>query len=107
MGLKIIETYDGEFSLSSEAKTALFGLLMQPAFLQQISTNSGFAQLEFTELLFQPLPYSTETPKGMLAEFEKFHASADHVIVHVPPNFMFQAKIFKPSRLCAIYRKVA
>jgi hypothetical protein len=107
MGLKIIETYDGQFSLSPEAKTALFGLLMQPAFLQQISTNSGFAQLEFTELLFQPLPYSTETPKGMLAEFEKFHTSMDHVIVHVPPNFMFQAKIFKPSRLCAIYRKVA
>jgi hypothetical protein len=43
----------------------------------------------------------------MLAEFEKFHTSADHVIVHVPPNFMFQAKIFKPSRLRAIYRKVA
>jgi hypothetical protein len=56
MGLKIIETYDGQFSLSSEAKTALFGLLMQPAFLQQISTNIGFGQVEFAELLFQPLP---------------------------------------------------
>ncbi len=105
MGLKIIETYDAQFSLNPEAKTALFGLLMQPAFLQQVAASGGFAQVEFTELLFQPVPYSTETPKGMPAEFEKFHASATHAIVNVPPNFMFQAKIFKPSRLCAVYRR--
>jgi len=49
---------------------------------------------------------STATPKGMPAEFEKYHESDDHVIINVPPNFMFKAKIFKPSRLCAIYRKV-
>ncbi len=106
MGLKIIETYDGQFSLNPEAKTALFALLKQPEFLAQVAANSQLGTIEFTELLFQPVPYSTETPKGMPAEFEKFHTSATHAIVNVPPNFMFQAKIFKPSRLCAVYRKV-
>jgi hypothetical protein len=107
MGLKIIETYDGQFSLNPDAKTALFALLKQPEFLAQVAANSQLGTIEFTELLFQPVPYSTETPKGMPAEFEKFHESADHAIVNVPPNFMFQAKIFKPSRLCAVYRKVS
>jgi hypothetical protein len=106
MGLKIIETYDGQFSLNPDAKTALFALLKQPEFLAQVAANSQLDTIEFTELLFQPVPYSTETPKGMPAEFEKFHESVDHAIVNVPPNFMFQAKIFKPSRLCAVYRKV-
>ena len=42
----------------------------------------------------------------MPKEFEIYHRSTDHLIINVPPNFMFQAKIFKPSRLCAIYRKL-
>ncbi|MBE9030021.1 hypothetical protein IQ266_09805 [filamentous cyanobacterium LEGE 11480] len=106
MGLKIIETYDGQFSLSPEAKQALFELLISEAFLQRLAWASQAEQVEFTGLLFQPVPYSTDTPKGMPAEFEKFHDSADHTIVNVPPHFMFQAKIFKPSRLCAVYRHV-
>jgi hypothetical protein len=85
MGLKIIETYDAQFSLNPDAKTALFALLKQPEFLAQVAANSQLEAIEFTE---------------------KFHESADHAIVNVPPNFMFQAKIFKPSRLCAVYRKV-
>lgn len=107
MGLKIIETYNGEFSLNPEAKSALFGLLNGEAFLQHITKTSGAKQVEFTGLLFQPVPYSTATPKGMPAEFEKFHESSEHTIVNVPPPFMFQAKIFKPSRLCAIYRHIS
>ena len=105
MGLKIIEHFDSSFSLEPEAKTTLFALLKSEAFVQQVSQALEGAQVEFTELLFQP--YSTATPKGMPAEFEKFHTSADHTIVHVPPNFMFKAKIFKPSRLCAVFRKVS
>jgi hypothetical protein len=63
-------------------------------------------QVEFTGLLFQPVPYSQSTPKGMPAEFEQYYASTAHAIINVPPNFMFKAKVFKPSRLCAVYRKV-
>jgi hypothetical protein len=60
-------------------------------------------QLCFTEMLFQPVPWSVHTKKGMPAEFEKFLDDSRYVFINVPPNFMFKAKIFKPSRLCAIY----
>ncbi len=107
MGIKIIENFDSSFSLDPEVKTALFELLKSEAFLQQVAQALKCDQVEFTELLFQPVPYTTATPKGMPAEFEKFHNSADYAIVNVPPNFMFKAKVFKPSRLCAIYRKAS
>lgn len=106
MALKIVEHFDGSFTLEPAAKATLFELLTGETFLQQIRQALQCDHIEFTELLFQPVPYSAATPKGMPAEFEKFHTSPDHAIINVPPNFMFQAKIFKPSRLCAIYRKV-
>jgi hypothetical protein len=115
MGLKIIENFDSSFSLEPEVKANLFECLTSEAFVEQIAktlqcglleTSALADRVEFTELLFQPVPYSTATPKGMPAEFEKFQNSSEYVIVNVPPNFMFKAKVFKPSRLCAIYRKV-
>lgn len=107
MAIKIIEQFDGDFTLQADAKAELFALLTTEDFLRQVATTLGAAQVEFTELVFQPVPYSTATPKGMPAEFEPFHSSPEHVIINVPPHFMFKAKIFKPSRLCAIYRRVA
>lgn len=106
MTLRIIENFDGNFNLEPQAKENLFKLLAGETFLHQISRNLHCEKVEFTELLFQPVPYSTATPKGMPAEFEKYHESDEYVIVNVPPNFMFTAKIFQPSRLCAIYRKI-
>jgi hypothetical protein len=106
MGLKIIEAYDGAFSLNPEAKTALFSLLTSASFLKQVSEQMGGVPVEFTELLFQPVPYSTATPKGMPTAFEEYYESPDYGIVNVPPNFMFQSKVFSPSRLCAIYRQL-
>eukprot|EP00897_Mesotaenium_endlicherianum_P001229 jgi/Mesen1/1133/ME000123S00303 len=45
------------------------------------------------------------TPLSFLQEYEKYLEDKDnYVIINVPPNYMFQAKIFKPSRLCAIFR---
>ena len=61
----------------------------------------------FADMLFQPVPWSVATKKGMPAEYEAFHANENYTIINVPPNFMFQAKIFKPSRLCAIYKREA
>ncbi len=106
MPLKIIENFDGNFTLALEAKATLFGSLEGEAFTQQICQQIQCDSIEFTELVFQPVPYSTATPKGMPTEFEKYHKSDDHIIINVPPNFMFKAKIFQPSRLCAIYRIV-
>ncbi len=106
MGLKIVESFDSSFTLEPEAKTSLFKLLTNEHFLQQVIQHIQATSIEFTELLFQPVPYSTETPKGMPPEFEPYHQSDDYFIINVPPNFMFKAKIFNPSRLCAIYRKL-
>lgn len=104
MKLKIIEQYEGHFTLDSAAQNCLFSLLQGQKFLQQIQSYYPDCKLEFTELLFQPVPYSRNTPKGMPKAFEPYHNNPDYAIINVPPPFMFEAKIFKPSRLCAIYR---
>jgi hypothetical protein len=70
----------------------------------QCSLPEG-AELEFSGQLFQPVPWSPTTKKGMPTEFEQYHNNPEFVIINVPPNFMFSAKVFKPSRLCAIYRR--
>lgn len=105
MGLRIVKNFDTSFTLNSEARKTLFSLLTNKSFTEQIGHRLQ-DKIEFAELLFQPVPYSQQTPKGMPREFERYHNSDDYIIINVPPNFMFQAKIFKPSRLCAIYRKV-
>ena len=105
--LKIVDKYDHSFTLDPEAREVLFGLLTHPPFLKEVCRQSGVEQVKFTELMFQPTPYATKTPKGMPTELEQYHDSPDYVIINVPPNLMFKAKIFQPSRLCAIYRKVA
>ncbi|MEB3280909.1 MAG: hypothetical protein VKK42_18495 [Lyngbya sp.] len=106
MRIRIVENFDADFILDPQAKTRLFSLLTSEAFLHQVSQQVQGKTVEFTELLFQPVPYSLQTPKGMPREFEQYHESEDYIIVNVPPNFMFTAKIFQPSRLCAIYRRV-
>ncbi|MEA5576553.1 hypothetical protein [Anabaena sp. UHCC 0451] len=107
MSLKIVSNFDSSFTLTPESKETLFQLLTNQSFLRQICQSSQWVNIEFTQLLFQPVPYSLNTPKGMPSEFEKYQESDDYIIINVPPNFMFNAKIFKPSRLCAIYRKTA
>lgn len=103
--LKIVNQYDSSFVLEPAAKDILFRLLTHDGFLHQIREQLGCDRLEFTELLFQPVPYTPAATKGMPVQFEQYHDSPDYAIINVPPNFMFQAKIFQPSRLCAIYRK--
>jgi hypothetical protein len=102
--IRVVESYDASFTLKPEIKETLFALLSSESFLLQISEMLNVKALEFTELLFQPVPYSAQTPKGMPAEFEPYYESKEHAIVNVPPNFMFKAKVFSPSRLCAVYR---
>ncbi|HIK13213.1 MAG TPA: hypothetical protein IGS52_23655 [Oscillatoriaceae cyanobacterium M33_DOE_052] len=107
MGLKIVENYNHSFVLEPAARDNLIALLTSDTFRQQVATQAGCPQVEFTNQLFQPVPYSSATPKGMPPEFEPYHAADEYIIINVPPNFMFQAKIFHPSRLCAIYRKIS
>ncbi|MDJ0901668.1 MAG: hypothetical protein QNJ55_22990 [Xenococcus sp. MO_188.B8] len=107
MALKIIENFDTKVVLNPESQTLLFNLLSSELFRQKISEQLSIEAVEFTGLVFQPVPYSQNTPKGMPSEFETYHNSPEYFIVNVPPNFMFKAKIVKPSRLCAIYRKIS
>ncbi|BAC88494.1 hypothetical protein [Gloeobacter violaceus] len=97
--------FDGTFELDPEAKQTLFTLLHGEAFRGQIRRAADCASVAFTELVFQPVPYSFETPHGMARAFEPYFHSSDYVLINVPPNFMFKARISNPSRLCAIYRK--
>ncbi|GBF80212.1 hypothetical protein [Aphanothece sacrum] len=106
MGLKIVENFDASFTLTPEGQEILFNLLTNEQFIEQISQQIPAQNLKFTELLFQPVPYSIQTPKGMPTEFEPYYNSDEYIIINVPPNFMFKAKIFNPSRLCAIYQKI-
>ncbi|WP_017315286.1 hypothetical protein [Mastigocladopsis repens] len=106
MPLKIVKNFDASFTLEPQAQEMLFQLLTGEAFLHQITQQLKCEKVEFLELLFQPVPYSLATPKGMPVEFEKYYESEEYAIINVPPNFMFNAKIFKPSRLCAIYHIV-
>ncbi|MEM7595161.1 MAG: hypothetical protein AAF383_27295 [Cyanobacteria bacterium P01_A01_bin.83] len=104
MGLRIVKNFDTSFTLDDKVQEILFDLLKNQNFTTQISQKLH-TELKFTDLIFQPVPYSQQTPKGMPREFEQYHNCDEYIIINVPPNFMFQAKIFKPSRLCAIYRK--
>jgi hypothetical protein len=105
MPLKIVQNFDSSFTLEPQAQETLFKLLTSESFLNQICQQVHWESAEFTELLFQPVPYTLNTPKGMPQEFEQYHELDEYTIIIVPPNFMFTAKIFRPSRLCAIYKK--
>lgn len=106
MNIKVIENFDGSFVLDPQVLAILSGLLTDEKFCQQVAEQAQAQAVNFTQILFQPVPYSLGTPKGMPAELEQYYQSPDHLIINVPPNFMFAAKIFQPSRLCAIYQKV-
>ena len=103
--------------------------------VRQCNLEEG-AQLEFSGILFQPVPWSVSSKRGMPAELEPYADDPEHyTIINVPPNFMcarlhvmmlsdvapgaacqearcvsiamrrFSSKIFKPSRLCAVYKR--
>ena len=106
MGLKIVENFNAAFELQPEAENALHKLLSSEAFCQQVVKEcqlSEGSKVKFSGQLFQPVPWSVTTRKGMPSEFEKYSDDPKFTIINIPPNFMFQAKVFKPSRLCAIY----
>jgi hypothetical protein len=106
MKIRIVEDFDADFTLDAGLRADLLTLLTGPTFMQQVALELQCGRVEFADVLFQPVPYTTATPKGMPADIEaKYHNQPDYAIINVPPNFMFKAKIFKPSRLCAVYRK--
>mmetsp|Transcript_12980 Transcript_12980/g.39278 ORF Transcript_12980/g.39278 Transcript_12980/m.39278 type:complete len:178 (-) Transcript_12980:313-846(-) len=105
-GLKAKEDYDSSFELAEDNRAALEGLLASDTFCAQVAKQTNQEegrQLKYTGMLFQPTPWSINSKKGMPKEYEQYLEDSRYVFINIPPNFMFQAKIFKPSRLCAIY----
>lgn len=105
--IKIIEKYDSEFTLKPEAQETLYDLLKQDSFGSEVAQQKEWSvQAEFTEILFQPVPWSMQETRGMPNAYEKYLDDPEnHVVINVPPNFMFKSMIFSPNRLCAIFRK--
>ncbi|GMH32814.1 hypothetical protein BSKO_00648 [Bryopsis sp. KO-2023] len=110
MGIRAVENFDSSFELEDESEATLLTLLRSDIFANQVCDQCGLAEgtkLEFSGKIFQPVPWSPTTPRGMPTEFEKYQDDPNYTVINVPPNFMFQAKIFRPSRLCAIYKTVS
>lgn len=63
--------------------------------VQETGQEEGI-EVTFTGMLFQPVPWSMQTKKGMPAEFEKYSADPDYIIINTPPNFMFQVECVIP-----------
>lgn len=104
MGIRAVSTYDASFTLATETRDTLEAYLRHPDMIEEVCRSAKCEGAEFLGELFQPVPYSRDTPRGMPAQYERYHLKADYAIVHVPPVIMFKAKVFKPSRLCAVYR---
>ena len=64
---------------------------MIPQVVQETGQPEG-TEIAFTGILFQPVPWSMQTKKGMPAEYETFAADPDYIIINIPPNFMFQVR---------------
>ncbi|GJP31853.1 hypothetical protein CLOM_g15434 [Closterium sp. NIES-68] len=108
-GIRAVESFDTSFELDPQAREVLVYLLSSDVFLQQVASQpgvpAGITGTEFTGELFPPVPWSPTTRFGMPQELEKYNEDKEnYIIINVPPNFMFKAQIFKPSRLCAIFK---
>jgi len=104
-GLRIVDAEDTSFSLEAEAEDKLRKFLAHSSMRKEVAEQAGIAgtELSFTGHIFKPVGYSLTTPHGMPEDLEHFHESPNHIVCHIPPVVLFKSKIFKPSRLCAVY----
>jgi len=71
MGLKAVETFNASFELQPEAETAIHQLLASQAFCQQVVKECQLeegSEVKFSGQLFQPVPWSVTSRKGMPPE---------------------------------------
>ncbi|KAL4457692.1 hypothetical protein ABPG75_012557 [Micractinium tetrahymenae] len=105
-----VDSFEADFELTEQQSSTLNELLHSELFHQQVVRDCKLpegAAVEFTGVLFQPRPWTPSETKGMSAELEqRYYGKPDeYTIINVPPVFMFQAKIFQPPRLCAVYKR--
>eukprot|EP00240_Pyramimonas_obovata_P011591 CAMPEP_0118929562 /NCGR_PEP_ID=MMETSP1169-20130426/6523_1 /TAXON_ID=36882 /ORGANISM="Pyramimonas obovata, Strain CCMP722" /LENGTH=133 /DNA_ID=CAMNT_0006871777 /DNA_START=264 /DNA_END=666 /DNA_ORIENTATION=+ len=101
MSIKFVDKMDSSFELNPECEDALKQLMRQDNFLVEVAAQKGWKEeVEYTGVLFQPIPWTRTERHGMPKACEKYlNDSENHVIVNVPPTFMFKAKIFNPHDL--------
>lgn len=104
MALRAVEAYDGAFGLDSDVRDALVRRLTDAEFAVSVAKQAQCERSHFTGDLFQPIPYSVATPRGMPADIEAYSRDPNFTIINIPPTVMFEARCFKPSRLCAVFR---
>lgn len=105
--LKTIENFDSSLQLQPESRKQLFSLLTNKRFMERVRKQLKVKEVEFTELLFEPLNYIEKSTPKINLELEVYHQLADHLIIYIPAHFLRQAKISNPKHLCAIYRKLS
>lgn len=105
MAIRAVENFNAEFELEEKTAATLDGYLRHKDMLAEVCKQFDCESAEFTGEIFQPVPYSQATPQGMPADIEeKYFLNEQYGIANIPPVVMFNAKIFKPSRLCAVYK---
>ena len=104
--LRIINNFDTSFSLEPESQRILFGLLESDSFLGQVAGQIEAQKVQFTGILFQPMPQVSAAPRNMSPEVEEYFTSSDYAIVNIPPAFLFKARISNPTKLCAIFHRL-
>ena len=104
--LRIINNFDTSFSLDPESQRVLFGLLENDGFLGQVAGQIEAQKVEFTGILFQPMPQMSGAPRNMSPEVQEYFTSNDYAIVNIPPAFLFKARISNPTKLCAIFHRL-
>lgn len=104
--LRIINNFDTSFSLEQESQKILFGLLESDSFLGQVAGQIEAQKVEFTGILFQPMPQVASAPRNMSPEVEEYFTSTDYAIVNIPPAFLFKARISNPTKLCAVFHRL-
>ncbi|CAM9920050.1 unnamed protein product [Ascophyllum nodosum] len=105
MAIKAVESYNADFELEEKTATTLDGYLRHPDMIAEVCKQFDCERAEYMGEIFQPVPYSSATPRGMPTDIEdKYFLNEQYGIANIPPVVMFNAKIFKPSRLCAVYR---
>jgi hypothetical protein len=78
MAIRAVQDYDASFKLSEECSQTLTAYMKHPDMIKEVCKQYGVLDAEFEDgRLFQPVPYSSNTPHGMPLDYEQFHLNDD------------------------------
>lgn len=104
--VKLTESFDAHLHLDDQQRDALFAALSDPSFCARVSLEATGARkaVAFDDKIFEPVPWSPATKKGMPPEYEAFAEDKEnYIVINVPAPVTFKANVLG-KRCCAIYR---